>query len=312
MVLAGEYAVLLPGASCLVAAVDRHLEASAQPAAAWSARSEDIVWTDGEPVPEALSFVVEAISEVRLRWPAATPRSIETRDGLRDALGRKFGLGGSAAATVAAAFAAASGTGATHEELWAVCDEVHRRVQGGRGSGADVASAVHGGVVRYLRDPRAATAVAVHPDIRLVLAWTGASVKTAPRLASFETFVREHPLEARAFVESSNHGVDVVSQGLASASLSVLRDGLLEARTTLQRLERLIGLELETPALAKAADVAWREGAAGKFSGAGGGDCAVIIAVGDEQADRVAKALVSEGLEPVRVGLSGGVDVVGS
>lgn len=310
VLLAGEYAVLLPGSPCLVLAVDRYLVANAQPASAWSVRSNDFFWQDGERVPEALSFVVEAVNEVRKRWPDASARTIETHDGLRDELGRKLGLGGSAAATVAAAFAASTGTHATRDALWALSDEVHRRVQNGRGSGADVASAIHGGVVRYVREPRGVTPVAVHPDVRFLLAWTGTSAKTTPRVAQFEAFVRDRPDEARQVASTSADAVDLVEEGLRLASERILREGFSAARAGLRSLESLVGFELETPQLARAADIAWAEGAVGKLSGAGGGDCAIIATVGDESASRVARALTRAGIEPVHVGISGGVDVV--
>lgn len=310
VLVAGEYAVLLPKSPCLVLAVDRYLEAKSQPASEWSVRSGDVVWEDGHPVPEALSFVVEAVNEVRRRWPGVTPKAIETRDGLRDGAGRKLGLGGSAASTVASAFAASIGTQATREQLWSLCDEVHRRVQGGRGSGADVASAVHGGVVRYVRQPLRVTPVAVHPDVRFLLAWTGNSAKTTPKVARFEAFVDAHPREAQVFADASSGAVDLVEAGLRSGDMNVLRNGFSAARSGLRALESLVGFELETPQLARAADIAWAEGAAGKLSGAGGGDCAVIVTLGDEGAYRVANALSHAGIEPVRVGISGGVDVV--
>lgn len=310
VVLAGEYAVLLEQAPCLVLAVDRHLESRANPASAWSVRSNDVFWEDGCSVPEALSFAVEAVNEVRRRWPGAAPLAIETRDGLRDSSGRKLGLGGSAAATVAAAFTAASSVGATWEELWDVSDAVHRRVQKGRGSGVDVASAVHGGVIRYVRSPRRVVPVDVHPDIRFLLAWTGESVQTSPRVERFEAFASARPDDARTFAQDSSNAVDVVEAGLRSGDLTLLRDGFSTARQALRRLESCVGFEIETPRLARAADIAWANGAAGKLSGAGGGDCAVIVTVGDDALVRVADALRQAGLEPVHVSISGGADVV--
>src|SRR5690606_26982869 len=157
------------------------------------------------------------------------PRALQTHDGLRDEQGRKLGLGGSAAATVAAVRAAAEGSGATREELWSVSDQVHRQVQGGRGSGADVASAIHGGGVRYVREPRQARALSLHPDVRLVLAWTGESAKTSPRLQVFETFVRSQPEEARRFVAASASAVEHLARGLESGDAGSIRDGMQQA-----------------------------------------------------------------------------------
>lgn len=296
LLLAGEYAVLLPGHDCLVAAVERRLCVEAEAAARWSVRSGEARWTQGEPVPEGLQFAVAAALAVEARF-AGRPRALQTRDEL-SVDGHKLGLGGSAAATVAAAFAAAEGTGAAREALWALADEVHRRVQGGRGSGADVAASVFGGVLRYAKEPRRAQPAAVHPDVRLVAVWTGASVKTAPRLARFQAFVQERPADAQRFAAASDEAVEALALGLSQGSAKGLRAALGAAREALGTLEEACGLELETPALRLAVEVAQRLGAAGKLSGAGGGDCAVVLAVGDEVLRRVVDGLSSAGLEP--------------
>lgn len=303
VVLAGEYSVLLPGEPCLVAAVDRTLRAEATDAAPWAAASGPAKWRDGEPAPEALRFVVSAVQAVRRRWPSARPRRLETRD----ELGRgevKLGLGGSAAATVAAVFAAAEGTGATRDELWALADEVHRAEQGGRGSGADVAASVHGGVLRYVREPRRVSVVPVHPEVRLLLAWTGVGVKTAPRLERWNGLIRNDPAMVSAFAARSREAVAVLEPALAAGELEGIRAGLAAARAALKGLEAALGLELETPALRAAADAAWSVGAAGKLSGAGGGDCAVIVCLGEAQRRQAREAIERAGLDVFPVGIA--------
>lgn len=300
--IAGEYAVLLPGEPCLVAAVERRLTAVSQRSDVWNARSGSATWREGNVPPEQLRFVVGAIEAVGSRW-FPPPCRVETSDDLSDGE-NKLGLGGSAAATVAAAFAAAEGTDATRDELWALCDEVHRRVQGGKGSGADVAASVHGGVVRYVREPRSVTPVVVHPDVRIVLAWTGRSVKTAPRLERWNRFVQEKKSEAERFARLSREAVAITERGLAAGDETLLRDGIGQSRAALHELEAELGVELETPALAAAADAAFRVGACGKLSGAGGGDCAVVLTLGDEGVERVVRALEEAGVMPIPVGLA--------
>jgi mevalonate kinase len=50
-------------------------------------------------------------------------------------------------------------------------------------------------------------------------------------------------------------------------------------------------LRIVTPELARACALAASAGAAGKPSGAGGGDCAVVLAFGDDGRDRAEAAL---------------------
>jgi len=63
-----------------------------------------------------------------------------------------------------------------------------------------------------------------------------------------------------------------------------------ENRALLQKLSTCSGLELETPELKLLADIVEQCGGAGKFSGAGGGDCGIAICF----KPRVAQAILSE------------------
>src|SRR5207248_6569585 len=66
-----------------------------------------------------------------------------------------------------------------------------------------------------------------------------------------------------------------------------------------------LGAEAEvgivTPDLLRACAVASAAGAAAKPSGAGGGDCAVVLAFGDAVLERTAERLAAEGLHVLRV-----------
>lgn len=294
LLLAGEYAVLQPGRSCLVAAVDRRLHVRVNRSDAWSAAHGSARWREGEPVPEALRFVVAAMDMVRVRG-ALKPLHLETSDLMRFD-GRKLGLGGSAASTVAAALAAGGETGISRDELWALCDQVHRAVQGGKGSGADVAASVFGGVLRYSREPHVATPIAVHPELRVVAVWAGESVKTAPRLERFHAFVDREPAWADAWANRSESAVRGLSIAVASGDLEAMRASMAQARAALVELGEACGLDLETERLRNAADLAFAHGACGKLSGAGGGDCAVALTMGDDHASRLVEEYAKAGL----------------
>jgi phosphomevalonate kinase len=293
LLLAGEYAVLHAGRSCLVAAVERRLRVDATPAAEWSVTHGDATWRPGDDATASLAFCVAAVQ--RAQALGAAPRALVTHDDLC-VDGLKLGLGSSAAATVATLAAACDGLGLSREQLWREADALHRAVQGGRGSGADVTASSWGGIVRYRRDPHAAAPVPVHPDVRIVAVWTGASVKTSPRLATFEAWCRAHPDAAQRFGEASEGAVEALSLALATGDGAGLRDAVRAAREVLRGLERKSGLLLETPALARAAEVAERFGAAAKLSGAGGGDCAVALVVGDAAAAGLVRVMVDAGL----------------
>lgn len=305
VMLAGEYAVLLPRAQALVAAVDRGLEVFGAPADGWSIRSKGVSWEEGRPVDEKLAFAVEALRRVREAFPGVAPQALETFDGMHDEAGRKLGLGGSAAVTVAVALAANAEL--PREKLWRLADEAHRHVQGGRGSGADVAACVFGGVIHYERAPRRAIRLDVHPQLRILLAWTGESARTAPRVALFEALAARERAFVESFVERSNAACVTVRNGLRDGNPLLLREGFDAARHALLSLERMLGVELETRALEHAVAVAREAGGAAKLSGAGGGDCAVVVALAQD-VDRIEQALETAGAHPVRVELAGGAE----
>jgi len=300
LVLAGEYAVLAPGGAALVAADDRRLAVSVSPAEKWSVGDGRAEWTPGQPVPAALSFVAAVVDEARLRGLA--PLRVLTH-GDMTVHGRKLGLGSSAAVTVAAV-GAVLGPEASLEQRWLIADRLHRAVQSGRGSGVDVAASTFGGVVRFTSDPKSARPVQVHADWRLVVVRAEASVATGPRVASYGQFATEHPEKAQAFLQRSQAAVSALEGALAGQDEKVLREAVGAARAALLQLQRESGLLLETPAIARAAQLAERHGCGGKQSGAGGGDCAVLLARGDEARDRLIGLVQQDRLEAFPVGIA--------
>lgn len=149
--LFGEYGVLACGES-IVAATQRG------------------VWVNHDPAQRGYR-VVDHRGELESA-ELALPEAVAKIGGVSDAMlgtltadvsamfhgGEKLGLGSSAASTAALVEAMASLSGAQHSAyerfLWAF--KAHRRLQGGRGSGADVASSIYGGVISYrLTQPQA-------------------------------------------------------------------------------------------------------------------------------------------------------------
>jgi phosphomevalonate kinase len=307
VILAGEYAVLEPGFTCLVAAVDRRLTVEAKPAAHWSVDTGRVRWTEGQPVPPEVGFVAAAIDALK-GDAGVLPAAIRTSDDLH-AGDRKLGLGGSAAVTVGTvAVLLPEGTppASIARRAW----QIHRAQQGGRGSGADVAASASGGVIHFglsRSEPPSTvpgcswTNAPRHPDVHLDLVWTGTSVKTSPRLQVWSDFVRTQPEGAARFCRLSEDAVFTCSLGLQFAEGQQLRAGIRAAREALQLLERELGLELETPAIKAAVEAAWGAGACGKLSGAGGGDCAIVLSVGERQREAAGGAVRAQGLEVIPV-----------
>lgn len=293
--LAGEYAVLVPGEPCLVAAVERRITASASPSDSWSvsASASDSTWMEGEPIPPELSFAVATVEAARRRW-SLPPHRVNT-DGAFELGGRKIGLGGSAAVTSAVAVALGRAASASRDDVDALAHAVHHAVQGKRGSGADVAASLNGGILRYVQGQPVAR-LTPHPDLRLLLAFSGSSAATAPRVARFGDLKDREPDGVAAFVQQSRGTVDAMGDAIESGDIDALRDAVRSARGALERLSGMLGAPIETEALHRASDAAFAAGGAGKSSGAGGGDCAVLFAMGDRAAAQVRVAVERVGL----------------
>ena len=313
--LAGEYAVLEPGRPALVAGIDRKLHASVDR----GGRGLRIVhapsgvsW-EGGPAPAGLRFAARA-AQLAVRFCKG---SADLRITFEDDLalgGQKLGLGGSAAACVLAVrgVCLASGTRVGEEEILALALAAHWAEQGGSGSGADVAAAALGGVVevrsripwRSVEEvmsvpaeqiassrPLEVRRVRTPAELRLLLAWAGAPADTRALVRAVRGFGSAQP--ARWMARAAD--ISAAEESLRAAFESGSRDSALEAvrrgAAAMAALGDEAGIAIVTPELARACALASGADAAGKPSGAGGGDCAVILAFGDEARDRAEAAL---------------------
>lgn len=302
--LAGEYAVLERGRPALVAGVDKFLEATVEPASDLSIQHGEALWKSGPPPPE-LRFAVRA---VQLAKPASGFRLVYENE--LAISGKKLGLGGSAAATVLAVRAARPDL--SEEETLSLAVAAHFIEQGGAGSGGDVAASCLGGLLRVesripwdsaeqalsipveelLRaDPVAARRVRTPPDLRLLLAFTGEPADTRILMKRVRAlFAGDRPrwrvCEA-AITRACEALISALEGSDSEAALQAVRDGA----AAMARLGDAAQAPIVTSALAKACALAASAGAAAKPSGAGGGDCAVVLAFGDEMRDRAEAAL---------------------
>src|SRR5207253_2187780 len=89
----------------------------------------------------------------------------------------------------------------------------------------------------------------------------------------------------------SGSGADVAAAALGGILEVRSRFVWPSAEAAMAALGEDARVPIATPELAKACALASAAGAAGKPSGAGGGDCAVVVAFGDETRDRAEAAL---------------------
>jgi phosphomevalonate kinase len=267
--LAGEYAVL-DGAPAVVAAAGRTARAAFLPGLV--------------PASAVVAVAVEraraALATRGLTLPVGAVR-VDTSAFQHE--GVKLGLGSSAAAAVASVAASFESVGLPIADesalLLAVADGAHRAAQGGVGSGGDIAAAVLGGFLRYVRTPAgtvAWTPLTLPVGLHLVPFWTRAAARTTDFISGVRRFAQEKPAEhARRMGDLSAAAVAFADAFAADAHRTVTA-----AATYGEALAALgvdAALPIVVPAVAAAAALASHLGGAAKPSGAGGGDMGIAF-----------------------------------
>ncbi|MFI9503576.1 phosphomevalonate kinase [Nocardia sp. NPDC052566] len=315
--IAGEYAVVEPGHHAVLAAVDRYVTATVTAAAETTLhadleggvtlscrRSGDRLIPSGAGVPAAFDYLFAAAVTVdRLlaeRGIAHRPHRLSIGSELADADGRKFGLGASAAVTVAAVAALATfyglELGLMDRYRLAMLATVSVNP---RASGGDVAASTWGGWIAYASPDRrlvAELAAAEGIDAALSASWPGLSVRSLPaptglamrvgwtgKPASTPELVaglrdrRGRIGEHTAFLAHSDDCVRRLVSAFDADDSAGIGAEIHCARTLLTDLDAAAGLGIMTPGLLALCAAGDAVGAAAKPSGAGGGDCGIAL-----------------------------------
>ena len=197
--------------------------------------------------PEESLPLMETALEVLERRRQAPPKLQVTIDTTTLFDGeRKLGLGSSAAAAVLLTGVllgqngadAAPGIGTA---LFSAALEIHRKLQGGRGSGYDVAASLFGGVLRFSGGEK--------PEVeRVSIPWLPsfylvpgeAAVHTGGAVEAYRRWKSARPEAAGEFLSHSNA---LVSRFLDSSCRREGADALREAKSAGEKLGRSIGVD---------------------------------------------------------------------
>ncbi|MEQ1569149.1 MAG: hypothetical protein ABMA64_26170 [Myxococcota bacterium] len=248
VVLLGEYAVL-DGAPAVVAAVDHGVV---------------VTFTPG-PIRAVVTPVDDRFARAALDAVGAPAGTYVFADWNPVPGPDKVGLGGSAAATVAAVLVGAPGLDPHTRFRTALA--VHRAVQGS-GSGVDVAASTYGGVCRF-----EAEQVTPAPPVAPSVVYSGQPARTGPRVEAYLAW-----RERSAFVAESRALVDQFGADPVGA--------LRAAGRALRRMADRAGLAYWTDGIDGVVRLAEAHGGAAKPSGAGGGD--IVVALFDAPEGRLA------------------------
>ena len=322
--IAGEYAVVSPTEPAVLVAVDRcitvRLTESEDAGRIHSSEygRAPLVWRreqGGEAIVlehRPADYVLSAIStleELRAARGVA-PRyfDLDISSELDDADGRKFGLGSSAAVTVATVAALdefyALGLSATERFKLALLATI---AIAPNASGGDLAASTFGGWIRYSSPDRAALRahraehglvsalncsqwagsgvrrISPPASLRLLVGWTGSPASTEHLVKRVHTPGQAKPKPFTSFAAESHSLVDDLVAACDDDDDAAALDTIRSARTLLQRLGESSGSLIETEALRNLCAIAESHGAAAKPSGAGGGDCGIALTQEDSR-----------------------------
>lgn len=280
----GEHAVVYDG-TAIVSAVDARLHLKLQvttaPLPTVTIQAPDVGLQDWQaPLASVLSkdsfagesrFIEATLVAFHQQHPLQHNIYIETHS----SFDRNYGLG-SSSATVAATLFALSRLFAPHAsnmQLFEMGLEAILLAQGKIGSGADLAAAIQGGTIYYKNQrPRQITPLSI-PTLPIVAVYSGQKAGTTSYVRQVKAVREQHPNLVDSIIQTM---LDIVEEG----KVALLQQNWL----TLGRLMNvqhglLHAIGVDTRALAEvvfAARSARCDGA--KLSGAGGGDCAIVLA----------------------------------
>jgi phosphomevalonate kinase len=304
----------LAGAPALVMAVDRYADCvvritdrgtSAGPVPGWHFSSSGFMSTPSRLTRAELIGAIppDPASPAHLAWqvlaaldtarlPAGGVVTIDTRSFYqRD---QKLGVGSSAAVCVALYGAYCATLGLSNDPAQAAA--IHHRLQGGQGSGIDIAAACFGGLLRFERPAGATDAVVAQarlPEgLQVGFVWVGHAAQTTSHLQRFAAWrERGGRTELEALTE-------------AARALFETEDwlpGLQRYVHRLQQLDAAAGLGIYENAHSALDRVARMGGVVYKPCGAGGGDIGAAFSFDLGALERFMTTARDRGFTPIKL-----------
>lgn len=330
--IAGEYAVVEPGEPAILIAVDRFLTVEAVPARGDSGTitsshyptpidyhlgPEGVTWREPRR-DDLVSLTFEHMwmiaQDLGIRTAA---QDISITSDLESPEGTKYGLGSSGAVTVAMidVLNRAWGIGLSELERFRVGMLVTIQLSP-NASGADLATQTLGGWVRYTSPDREQLRNSLVTDgfVKTLRAtWAGCSLERIPAPTGISCYigwtgspaqtdalvaVRNRTSSAyRAFLVASKTAVEALTGSLREDDTLGILEAYKQSRDALLTFDGATGGGIETATLRTLRFHAERYGAVAKPSGAGGGDCGLVLSESHLDLSRMLNEWKQSGIE---------------
>ena len=210
---------------------------------------------------------------------------LDTSDFIDPERRRKIGIGSSAALTVA--LCAAVKRSADRGAIMAVAQRAHADLQGGVGSGVDIACSLVGGLIKYRMEGASVTTLDWPQGLSYRVIWTGVAASTRDKLRKLNTGT-SRPSRARL--------VDA-SESIAESWQNGDADRIIEEYGSYNEQLRQFSIDHGLGIFDAGHEAIWR--AAGDFNltykpcGAGGGDVGIVFGTDDTVLDSFLEKLAS-------------------
>ena len=222
----------------------------------------------------------------------------------------KLGIGSSAALTVAllAALLYFDNAGPLdHDDLLHKALNAHHRAQGNLGSGIDIAASVYGGMFRYKKSPKDASALvrverlSMPPDLHIRCIWTGKSASTRKLVQTVYQFKQASPSDYQDLIsrltQLSADGCSAFSRNDIQAFLTIIRQ--------YHQQLLILGQKSQAPIISREhhqlSEIIHRAGGSYKPSGAGGGDLGLAFSHRASVMQKITEEVSSAGFQIVNL-----------
>lgn len=316
--IAGEYAVLEQDCPAVLVAVNQFVRVSitksntstglihskqySQDSIHWVRQGSKMVIDNRdnpfEYILSAISFTEQYCIEQNIKMKVY---DLHVNSDLDSADGKKYGLGSSAAVTVATVKAILHfyGVPLNNELIYKLSAISHYSVQG-NGSAGDIAASVYGGWLAYqtfdktwlkqelksktLSDvvneawPGLKIELLTPPkDMKLMIGWSQKPASTSRLVDETNANKAALNIEYKNFLAASRACVLKMIAGFESNNISIIKKQIRINRKILQHFAQINQIAIEIPRLTQLIKIAENFGGAAKTSGAGNGDCGIVI-----------------------------------
>ena len=312
--VAGEYAVVETGFPAIIVALDQFVTVTVEAtkhfgsivseqyqenSLYWQRQGDEMVFDNRDnPFHYILSAIKLTEQYAReLNKPLALYKLyIDSQLDAKD--GKKYGLGSSAAVTVATIKALAKfyDLKMSKDQIYKLAAIAHLDVQG-NGSLGDIAASVYGGWIAYRSFDKAWLAAARNQMSLSALInaeWPELSIELLTAPADMQLLIGWTGSPA-----STSQLVDKIT--LAKAKKPQLyQAGIRRNRELLDELAHFSGVAIQTPALRQLVTLAEQADGAAKSSGAGGGDCGIVLIDSHQAIQPLLAAWRKHHIEPLK------------